>query len=378
MRMPSWIRRFKLYFTEAFMRCTSGQTLMRWTVFSIAASVALAIHPAFARQGFACETPRVVPLEMGVKGRYLASDKSHSRFDPEMVSSQEEVRRRVTYPVSKIVSMADAYRATSDPLRKADISRCLLAHFLSLQQTNALLQPKSDSDHHFATWMTAALSIAFMKADDSFPGGSEVDRIKAYLVKMSNLVRQFYVSRNMNRVNNLQYWGGLSVGAAGLAVGDCTMIAYARTVLKNGLGDIDVDGLLPEELRRGERARHYHLFAAEALASLAELTAMPLSTGERQAMARLSWAIVTSHKGDGGLIQRRSGVSQAQDKDMTGLLLLKPFLGADRKAASLADALVSKARGSIFFLGGDVRYILEYRSSAEGKRVHRNCPMPTS
>ncbi|WP_244130818.1 mannuronate-specific alginate lyase [Burkholderia pyrrocinia] len=71
--------------------------------------------------------------------------------------------------------------------------------------------------------------------------------------------------------NNLVYWAGLDLIAIGTVTGNASLIDSGLLRVREGIRDIGPDGSLAREVKRGDRALHYHTFALLPLVFAAEL-----------------------------------------------------------------------------------------------------------
>ena len=87
---------------------------------------------------------------------------------------------------------------------------------------------------------------------------------------------------------------------------------WAMNTAKTGIHAIQPDGTLPEEMRRGQRALHYHLYAASPLVMLAELglpNGVDLYAEDRGALKKLV-KVSTEGLVDPSLFEKRTGIPQ--------------------------------------------------------------------
>lgn len=71
--------------------------------------------------------------------------------------------------------------------------------------------------------------------------------------------------------NNLVYWAGLDLIAIGTVTDNASLIDSGLLRVREGIRDIGADGSLAREIKRGNRALHYHTFALLPLVFAAEL-----------------------------------------------------------------------------------------------------------
>src|ERR1700709_167873 len=72
-----------------------------------------------------------------------------------------------------------------------------------------------------------------------------------------------------NQLNNHHYWRGLAAVATGVVSSDDDLFTWGIGVYKQGIGELDQHGALPQEMARHERAIHYQSFALQPLLPLA-------------------------------------------------------------------------------------------------------------
>ena len=321
-------------------------------------------NAAYAAQTCAPFAP--APKVMGITSRYLDAslDKSYSILDPRKVRAQAAVRPQIDQPLVKIVSTADVYRRGGSDAKV--MARCLAGYMSQTAKAHAFEGARSDADFYYADWNIAASAIAYLKAKPYLDASSDAPAIRAWFARNADRLVAFHErQRQMGKVNNHYYWGGLAVAAAGMVTGNQQQIAYGRSVLDTGLANIDQHGFLKAELARESRARHYHLFAASPLAALVMLTQADLSAVQKRRFQLLIRVIVTSLADrTGAPIAKQSG-PQVPETRWSDLLLLKPFVSNDPQLTSIIDRLTHDRKPSQLQLGGDFGYLLaRYRTSS--------------
>src|SRR6185437_7506274 len=91
-------------------------------------------------------------------------------------------------------------------------------------------------------------------------------------------------------VNNHLYWAGVEISAAGIAANNRKLFDWGIDTYHVGVAQIQPDGSLPLEMRRGRRALHYHLYALSPLVYLADfgkVNGLDLFAERDHALARL-------------------------------------------------------------------------------------------
>jgi poly(beta-D-mannuronate) lyase len=178
----------------------------------------------------------------------------------------------------------DAAGSVVDPALRAlgrQRAACALEWLTAWAEANALLgQMSSSQAEHERKWTLAALAIAYLNLR---PEASSAQRraIDAWLLRVADEVQRF-ADQSGRTKNNHYYWAGLAVGAVGAAAGSAPHWEFARRVFRDACADIRPDGALPLELARQRRALHYHRFALEPLAKLADPRVFEALTGYKQ------------------------------------------------------------------------------------------------
>jgi poly(beta-D-mannuronate) lyase len=245
-------------------------------------------QPARARP---CLAPPAAVTTLESQGFY--TDRSFSRVDPARLDADAAAAR----PLRGFLDAAQ--RGAEDWLRGAspDAAACALAALDAWARQGALLGAFNRQGGYHRVWTLAGAATAFLAVRDA-PGldPAALARAGAWLGDVAHRVTPVYERVPPAREtaqegrNNLATWAGFAVAAAGVAAGDRALLDWGRARLALTLGQVDAAGALPEELRRGRLALHYHLFALWALAPLlrlAEANGHRLPAQEDAALQRL-------------------------------------------------------------------------------------------
>ncbi|GIQ77597.1 alginate lyase family protein [Bradyrhizobium sp. ma5] len=128
---------------------------------------------------------------------------------------------------------------------------------------------------------------ASIKADHRFP------QIKPWLIRIAEETRD--ADRINHLGNNLVYWAGLDLMSIGTLTDRGDLVDAGISRARQGIRDIGAHGELERELKRGERALHYHNFALTPLVFCAELASrrkIDLYAENKGAIRRLADLIV--------------------------------------------------------------------------------------
>ena len=191
-----------------------------------------------------------------------------------------KIRSKETHPVRDFrfttSEMSDWYIADGD----ARAAQCGISWLRSWADQNALLGPIENlqrngqaGGHSAQTQQTdflAAVGLTWLKLQAAASGNAQA-AINAWLGKIAARVQEYARTTKLTARNNIYYWSGLGVMAAGIARKDSAALAESAKVFDFALGQIQDDGTLPHELNREGRALIYHAKAAHLLVVMAEL-----------------------------------------------------------------------------------------------------------
>ena len=219
---------------------------------------------------YACPAPIHLTPDLTTDSFY--ADSKGSIIDPVKWKAYQESSGPVKELGNKAVDAADAFRSTGS--RQA--AQCVLALVKTAAQDKALTGKMSSNQAYFVQgWVAGALAIAVLKVRDS----GVIDRadtklIADWLKTVSQQTMDYYDKRDAaapnHNGNNHLYWAGVQVGAVAILGNDRKLFDWSVAAYRNGIRQITPEGTLPEEMRRGQRALHYHLYAASPLVYLAE------------------------------------------------------------------------------------------------------------
>jgi poly(beta-D-mannuronate) lyase len=133
----------------------------------------------------------------------------------------------------------------------------------------------SDQAYYVQGWVIGAIAISYLKVRDSGLVRSQQKKdILAWIVAVVQQTVNCYDTRKQKETgdsqNNHLYWAGVEIAAAGIAANDRKLFDWGMDAYRAGVAGIESDGSLPLEMKRGQRALHYHLFAVSPLVYLAE------------------------------------------------------------------------------------------------------------
>ena len=219
---------------------------------------------------YTCPKPTLIPADLTTSSFY--ADSKGSIIDPVKWKLYSETAGPVKQLGIDAVDAADAYRTTGS--RQA--AECVLTLEKAAALNKALTGKMSSNQAYFVQgWVIGALGIALLKVRDSgVVSAADTELLTRWMKTVSQQTIAYYNERAAKarggNQNNHLYWAGVQVGAIGIAANDRKFFDWALAAYRNGIRQITPEGTLPEEMRRGQRALHYHLYAASPLVYLAE------------------------------------------------------------------------------------------------------------
>ncbi|MBN3746268.1 mannuronate-specific alginate lyase [Burkholderia sp. Se-20373] len=114
-----------------------------------------------------------------------------------------------------------------------------------------------------------AMVILRMPHDVRDANRARFDAIDPWLERIAIATRDAQAINHLH--NNLVYWAGLDLIAIGTVTGNASLVDSGLLRVREGIRDIGPDGSLAREVKRGNRALHYHTFALLPLVFAAEL-----------------------------------------------------------------------------------------------------------
>jgi poly(beta-D-mannuronate) lyase len=271
-------------------------------------------HPVNTTKApYECPEPAHLPIDFVTDGFYALNDPTHSIIDPVRQKEYERTAGPVKQEGNVVVAAADAFRRTGS----STAADCVIHHMEAEARDRALTGTMSSSQAYFVQgWVAGAEAIAYLKVDGAHRTTAEQRAlILPWLERNAELTRSYYDARVKQAAAGAQnhfYWAAVQLAATGIATGNRADFDWAMERAKRGIDAIAPDGTLAEEMRRGKRALHYHLYAASPLVMLAELglpNGVDLYAYDNGALKKLV-EVSTHGLVDPALFEKRTGIPQ--------------------------------------------------------------------
>jgi poly(beta-D-mannuronate) lyase len=259
-----------------------------------------------------CPSPIHLSADLTTDGFY--SDSKSSIIDPVKWKAYSESSGPYKKLGDEGVAAADAYRATGSRVA----AQCVL-NLLDTAAADGVFTGKMSSRqaYYVQGWVIGALAIAFLKVRDSgLVRADEAPTLTKWMKSVARQTMDFYDTARSNpggeAGNNHLYWAGVEIAAIAIAANNQSMFDWALATYKNGVQQITPEGTLPLEMRRGQRALHYHLYAIAPLVYLAEFgedNGVDLFAENNYALRRLVDRTIAGLAGS-GYFDREAGIKQ--------------------------------------------------------------------
>ena len=200
------------------------------------------------------------------------SDAAGTIVDPTLKALHAKAVEPLTAFLRQVASDADHAATRASPKSRADSAACALTWLQTWAAQGAWLGIMSTKQAEYQRkWDLAGVALAYLKVR-SFARPDQRQVIEPWLQRFADTARAFFDDPEHKR-NNHWYWLGLGEAAVGLATDSPRHFDIARGIMQDAAREISANGTLPEELARGRRALHYHVFALVPLVIMAELAA---------------------------------------------------------------------------------------------------------
>jgi poly(beta-D-mannuronate) lyase len=149
---------------------------------------------------------------------------------------------------------------------------CTLDLLTAWARANALMGPITGYQGYYErSWAGTdfAMVILRMPAEVKAANADKFAVINPWLERIAIATRDSNAINHLH--NNLVYWAGLNLVAIGTVTDQPNLIDSGLIRAREGIRDIGPNGALEREVKRGNRALHYHTFALLPLVFTAEL-----------------------------------------------------------------------------------------------------------
>ena len=228
-------------------------------------------HVKLTDASYSC--PAIVHLSPDLTTDRFYSDAKSSIIEPEKWKAYVATSGPYKALGQRIIDAADAYRTTGS----REAAECALQHMQAAAKDRVFTGKMSSNQAYYVQgWVIGAIAIAYLKIRGSgFITAEQAHEILPWIVSVVHQTMDYYYYARRQKgagdaENNHLYWAGVEVSGAGIAANDRQLFHWGMDTYHVGVAQIEPDGSLPLEMRRGQRALHYHLYALAPLVYLVE------------------------------------------------------------------------------------------------------------
>ncbi|MBU6234955.1 MAG: alginate lyase family protein [Alphaproteobacteria bacterium] len=238
------------------------------------------VAPYSAAAGYGTSPLRACPAfpapvrDLNLGYTYDRADETRSTYDPVARAAYEAQVKPLRDFEAQISAVANAYYQS----RQADAGHCAMAQFAAWARAGALMGPANRSGEFQRQWLLGTLASHYWQLRD-FRGADSATRrlIDDWIngIATAVIVQHKTNPQLGSNNNNLGYSAAWGVAMAGVATGRRDLYQWGVDKIARALqSDLQPDGTLPEELKRGKKAAEYHNFAMAPLMLVMETAAM--------------------------------------------------------------------------------------------------------
>jgi poly(beta-D-mannuronate) lyase len=220
---------------------------------------------------FVCKIDQSPVLTLDYGSRYTEDSESRSDLDAEADRAVTEALRPVDDFISALADAANiASEAGTDSPAAAE---CVIAAVHEWASGDALADLQSDNAKLSVPSRIAGIGLAYLQVKPLVTDESRIGVIDTWLQARTADGMAYFDedAPPMASRNNLRAWAGLAATAVGKATDDQALLDWGAETVRLISCDADSDGALPEEMKRGKLALHYHLHAVAPLVISAAL-----------------------------------------------------------------------------------------------------------
>lgn len=215
-----------------------------------------------------CQKIPTPPRALNFSSVYKKEDKTRSIEDPAAIAAYKEAIKPITQFENHLTNYANEYLRSGGASKRG--SHCALNFLAEWAKEKTFLGPANDQGIAVRKWTLSTLATSYAQiSNDPTLSILKKWKVENWLRGIAvQTVKDYSSDHKISRRNNHLYWAAWSVAMTGAAINDPVLFRWGMAQGQRGLAEIEIDGSLAEELARGSRALHYHIFAATPLLML--------------------------------------------------------------------------------------------------------------
>lgn len=206
---------------------------------------------------------------------YRTGDATFSQLDPAKSAIRESQIAPVKAFTYRVTRWANAYVANGGQSKAA--GECALRWLDAWASAGAMTKMSGHDAHWLRILYLTAWASDFAQVSKLEIGSPDPRlRIRQWLAALARDMQTHFDSlpaASTVRSNNHRYWAGVAAVAVAADTDNEALFDWGIRSARVGLDQITTQGTLPLEIGRASRARHYSIYAAQALSLVAEYAA---------------------------------------------------------------------------------------------------------
>jgi poly(beta-D-mannuronate) lyase len=326
---------------------------------------------------FECATPSEAVIDLHITELFEITDPTRSTIVPEKEKQYNQDVAPVNAYLDELTRMANIYTRSNG--RNLSSAKCALSWLHAWASQSALSGEASKQGNFVRKWALASISASYIQISlDGRLDSKQRIEVKKWIQSLSQIIiNDFAKTTDLNRRNHRLYWAAWAVGISSVVIQNKSNFDWAMEKARIGLIQIEDDGTLPLEVRRGALSQNYHLFATEPLVMLAELghkNGVNLYGYNKGALHRLAEFNI-SQLIDSSYLTHRSGKAQKLNTKQLPQLIswLEPYYArfgfSDKKLSLKTEQILRKHRPLIDRrIGGDMTLLFEPKNNSKRRQ----------
>jgi poly(beta-D-mannuronate) lyase len=293
-------------------------------------------------------------VSVSVQSVYAKGDSTQSHVD----QARKQTYDAYMAPLWDFVKLNSNYASRYEASKNSFFAHCALDALTKWADVEALTRTMTAVAQLNLGRNLSGIALAYKKVRNVANSKQKLI-IDNWLRHLAERIPSYFDSAGLGETarGNLRYWNGLACAAIGDVVGDKHLVEWGLDSFYLGIKEVDSDGALPIEMKRGGRALSYQLYATAPLVMLAVIAkkhGVDVEARNNHAFARLVQFTVASALNPAKIIQK-SGSTIKPYKKLSGerFAWIKVYEN-NFGAVSIDKKLIS---GPFYdpFLGGDLK-----------------------
>ena len=292
--------------------------------------------------------------------KYNGSGPSRDQIDPDAKARFTKETADITQFEKQVSAMVAHSISNGHP----KTLECLLNQMTSWSKKNALLSTEANhTGRAMRKWALASIASSFLRlthsvSDPLSSHDQEIAPIKTWLLALAQRVVADWSGLPIEKTNNHSYWAAWSVMASAVLLDRRDLFDWALNQYYIAASQVDKEGYLDNEMKRGQRALSYHNYALTPLvmiAAFARVNQVPLAELKQEPLSMLAHRVLQGYNNP-LLFEGKTGKKQNLDDvtDKSKFAWLEPYCWAFSCDEIMTQRVARLRPLKSYRLGGDI------------------------